>query len=103
MTDQTPPATDPGAIVAASTAMRAQHFVEESSLLAETVGGTVTLPQLLAAVLASGLDSVPITRDEFTAVYDHVTGLREQFTAAGRIEEAAVTGFGLADEDGEDA
>lgn len=109
MTDDTPGIpglTDPDMALAANVAMKAQHFVEEASLLADSVGASVTLPQLLAAVLATGWESVEINREQFSAVYDHVETMHQQMSAAERIREAAVSGFGLGDGDldaGEDA
>lgn len=105
MSDNETLATPEAVVFSRITALLATHFVDEVALLANDLGVYISVPSLLAAVLASAWEnSEPVTREDIAGVYDRVAtklaplgypapGLpAEQLTQ--RINEAV---FGLPD------
>lgn len=61
-----------------------ENLLREVTATANALGTSVTSPQILSGVLAAtwGAGERPMTREEFTSVYDYVERLQGIFTTA---------------------
>ena len=84
----------PDLIVAVNLVMKVEHLMNAMTLIAQSLGTTITIVQVLSAVLVQGVpmsDRV-IKRDEFMAVYDHVHAATAQAWAAESPQQPEPSG-----------
>lgn len=79
-------------VVAVNVAAKAEHLLTEAARLATSLGTSITLGQVIAAVLTSGwhMSEEQMTRDEFAGIYDYVEALQARFAQAAGLQGEAV-------------